>query len=61
MRPKKITAELKPLIAEDLKSMSRKEVMAKYGLNYQMLSREFGNKWRQSKGEIIVQAEASVS
>lgn len=46
-RPKKITDELKPKIAEALQTKSRKQVCAEFGLDYQMLRREFGNAWKQ--------------
>jgi len=47
MRPKKITPELKPKIAEALQTKSRKEVCAEFGLDYQMIAREFGNAWKR--------------
>ena len=53
MRPKKINDENREIIRADLLTMTRKAVCTKYGLDYQMLQREFGftHKKRRVNGE----------
>jgi len=52
-RKKKITPELKPQIAEALKTKSRTQVCKDYGVSYEMLRKEFGAKWKHINGETV--------
>jgi len=61
MRPKKLVGELKETVAKALETKSRKQVCEEFKLSYQQLAAEFGNKWKQTTGEVVVEQEASVT
>ena len=44
-RPKKINDANREQIRADLQTMTRFAVCTKYGLDYNMIRREFGNAW----------------
>lgn len=44
-KARKINDSNREQIAEDLKTMTRSAVCQKYGLDFHMIRREFGNAW----------------
>lgn len=52
-RKKKITDELKPQIAEALRTKSRTQVCKDFGVSYEMLRKTFGAKWKHVNGESV--------
>lgn len=51
-RKKKITDDLKPQIAEALKTKSRTQVCQDFGVSFEMLRREFGKAWTKGSSAI---------
>ena len=58
MKPKKINDENREAIRADLGTMTRKAICEKYGVDYQMLQREFGFTHKKQRKVNLEQAES---